>query len=60
MIKEIGVLYEELQLRNVRTVNVALLLDFEVAHEASVGRFFDGDQTVTFADLGVGGGCTHS
>lgn len=49
-------LNEELQKRDIRTVDIVFLVDLEVAHKASIRGFLNGDETVAFANLGWGGG----
>lgn len=49
---------EETKSGNIRAVDFVLLFDLEITNEATIWKFFDGDQTVAFADgFGGLGGC---
>lgn len=41
---------------DIRAIDCVLLVDKEMAHEATIRGLFKGDQTVAFADLGRWGG----
>lgn len=47
-----NILDKELQVRNIRAVDIVLLDDKEVAHKASIRALLNGDETVAFANLG--------
>ena len=46
----------ELQERNIRTINVVLLLDLKVTQKSTIKGLHNGDQTVAFANLSGGRG----
>jgi hypothetical protein len=42
--------------REIRAVDIVLLVDYEMAHKTPVRDLSDGDQTVAIANLGKWGG----
>lgn len=50
-----NILNVEAQEGDIWTVDIVLLLDFEVAHKTSIMGFRHGDKTVAIANLGWGG-----
>ena len=55
-VKGITLLDRELQGRDIRAVDIVFLIDYEVAHKASIRGPLNGDQTVAIANLGWWGG----
>ena len=48
-----NILDKELQVRNIRAVDIVVLDDNEVAHKASIRGLLNGDETVALANLGL-------
>ena len=47
-----SILDKELQVRNIRAVDIVVLVDNEMAYKASIRGFLKGDETVALANLG--------
>ena len=48
-----NILDKELQVRNIKAVDIVVLDDNEVAHKASIKGLLNGDETVALANLGL-------
>ena len=47
-----NILDKELQVRNIRAVDIVVLVDNEVAYKASIRGLLKGDETIALANLG--------